>query len=739
VILTSIASAGALAQQRTQAADSVVPSLRSFESEAELQSYLRRIVSLAADAQAREDSGWGALCGSKFSITHRSMRTRQSLSSDSVVVRASVKDTAGNTISGALLEIEGSGVRTTTRENGDASFVVPAEKIPESHRLRLTVRGPRHNFRRGQFQAFPGDTIDAEISICENHVVLQQAIGTTGGSSRARTQYGPAEQQGVESGDDAKVFGRFLVILRRGRLFSFDLGLGGQRERTMWLIGFVNLYGAAGSTEVRRLYKLMVRGDQIVVIGYDISARDVEIQLLHIAGDGVVSRTARHQLRVNCAYGGCNARLAGDKLVILASSPLNATATDWSAGLPAIRRLFPASKAEDSQSLVTPRDVFAFPNDSLVGSTPFLNSVTVCDVTSPAFSCAARVIIGPRKDDFHVSPTAAYIWAHGGDHPDVVRPNEGAVTLFRVPLSGHAPQAVRLNGGPFNALSLTEDAHGTLRLFASGDSRYGPRTQVAGGTREVAALLTLQSTDFGDGTRDAPASAHRTLPLDEGVEVRSQFIGPWLFYAVGGDYFRHASPTTTLFAVRTDSGLLRRIKLPYYVERIAPVDSDAIVIASAASDSLYFLRIDPSSTSPRRGHFMIANPSRQEYEGEKLFYCRCGSDRGLLAIPGSGYPRSDSTHWVEGSTKVVFVRASSRGLMRVGSLAITPGTPEQDSLEVQSGWFDDWYGNARGIFVGERIFALIGYELIEARMMDGRLVERQRIGFMPRNDQRGWQ
>jgi len=195
---------------------------------------------------------------------------------------------------------------------------------------------------------------------------------------------------------------------------------------------------------------------------------------------------------------------------------------------------------------------------------------------------------------------------------------------------------------------------------------------------------------------------------------------------------------TTLFAVRTDSGEPRRFKLPYYVERIAPIDSDALVVGTAATFALHFLRIAPSSTSPIRGRFTLANPSKPEYEDDGYFYRSIGPDRGLLAIPGSGYGRSDSTHWVIGSTNVVFVNSSPRGLRKIGSLAFTSGTAEQDSLEVQSGWFDDWYGNARGIFVGDRIFALIGYELIEARIVDGRISEQRRINFMPRLDQRGW-
>jgi len=48
----------------------------------------------------------------------------------------------------------------------------------------------------------------------------------------------------------------------------------------------------------------------------------------------------------------------------------------------------------------------------------------------------------------------------------------------------------------------------------------------------------------------------------------------------------------------------------------------------------------------------------------------------------------------------------------------------------------DWYGNARPIFLGERVFALLGYELVEGRLMDGpwqreRIEERRRVAFMP--------
>lgn len=44
----------------------------------------------------------------------------------------------------------------------------------------------------------------------------------------------------------------------------------------------------------------------------------------------------------------------------------------------------------------------------------------------------------------------------------------------------------------------------------------------------------------------------------------------------------------------------------------------------------------------------------------------------------------------------------------------------------------DWYGNARPLFIGGRIFALLGYDLVEGRIADGRLEEAGRLSYAPR-------
>ena len=44
----------------------------------------------------------------------------------------------------------------------------------------------------------------------------------------------------------------------------------------------------------------------------------------------------------------------------------------------------------------------------------------------------------------------------------------------------------------------------------------------------------------------------------------------------------------------------------------------------------------------------------------------------------------------------------------------------------------DWYGNARPIFIGNRVFALMGYELVEGRLARGGSIgEVGRVNFQP--------
>ena len=43
----------------------------------------------------------------------------------------------------------------------------------------------------------------------------------------------------------------------------------------------------------------------------------------------------------------------------------------------------------------------------------------------------------------------------------------------------------------------------------------------------------------------------------------------------------------------------------------------------------------------------------------------------------------------------------------------------------------DWYGNSRPIFVRGRVLALLGYEIVEGDLKQGRMQELRRINYAP--------
>jgi len=43
----------------------------------------------------------------------------------------------------------------------------------------------------------------------------------------------------------------------------------------------------------------------------------------------------------------------------------------------------------------------------------------------------------------------------------------------------------------------------------------------------------------------------------------------------------------------------------------------------------------------------------------------------------------------------------------------------------------DWYGNSRPLFVRGRVFALMGYEIVEGKVEERRIVETRRLNFAP--------
>ena len=69
-------------------------------------------------------------------------------------------------------------------------------------------------------------------------------------------------------------------------------------------------------------------------------------------------------------------------------------------------------------------------------------------------------------------------------------------------------------------------------------------------------------------------------------------------------------------------------------------------------------------------------------------------------------------------------------LNEIGELSSQPDRAVNDRCRASC---VDWYGNARPLFLRGRMFALLGYEIVEGRVDSGRIRELRRVNYAPGN------
>ena len=101
--------------------------------------------------------------------------------------------------------------------------------------------------------------------------------------------------------------------------------------------------------------------------------------------------------------------------------------------------------------------------------------------------------------------------------------------------------------------------------------------------------------------------------------------------------------------------------------------------------------------------------------------------------------RSSGTRFLGNAAAIQFLSRADRRLADAGELASSgvEGNPRDDGCVASC---VDWYGNARPIFWRGRVFALMGYELVEGAERGGprgrRVREVARLDFAPRQGQK---
>lgn len=558
--------------------------------------------------------------------------------------------------------------------------------------------------------------------------VANKAAGPVGMADAAAPSAKPTEAEesvtntqhaGVDEGGIVKVHGNHLVVLRRGRLFTVAIGDGALNP-----ISSVDAFGPEINPSGTWYDEMLVSDNTVVVIGYSYQRGGTEVGLFDINSDGRLAYRSTYHLRSNDYYSSRNyaSRLIGNKLIFYAPQFFYSGFEDPLQSFPAVRKWHKGATTAEFQRIVPATRVYRPETsfDSDYGTA--LHTVTVCDLANN-FDCQATSVIGPPGHVFYVSPDSVYVWASTWG-----RNQRNRSIVFRMPLDGSGPSALRVSGSPVDQFSFlqSEDQYLNVLVQSHGNGDGMWRAEVAQGD---VALMRIPIMSFSDGSETVPASSYRALPKPEGYGFQNRFVGRYLIYGTGSGwgYPKENTDKWNLFMVDWARGNSHQLKLVHGVDRIEQMGTDAVIVGTDGKD-LHFSAVRLAQWPEIVSRYTRKEASQGELRSHGFFYKPDGDDSGMLGLPISVPGRAGYKHLFDNSAAILFLRNDSLQFREIGELGSLPEKAVDDQCRASC---VDWYGNARPLFLRGRVFALLGYEIVEGRLDDGRVHELRRVNYAP--------
>ncbi|MFN0141068.1 MAG: beta-propeller domain-containing protein [Pyrinomonadaceae bacterium] len=606
----------------------------------------------------------------------------------------------------AALSIAGSKPRKTMRPfKSEAELKEYFKKIQENQR---------------RDQGYMADGVTSSTNAAASPAAKSEAKSKSSDKDDSITN---TQHAGVDEGGIVKVHGDHLVILRRGRLFTIKVG-----DSSLKSVSSVNAYPPGINPSNDWYDEMLISGDCVVVVGYSYGRGGTEINLFDINRDGRLSYRSTHHLRSNDYYSSRNyaSRLIGDKLIFYTPQYFYGY-DNLKQQFPALRRWHKGAKDTEFSPIVSATEVYRAERPVEQNSYSALHTVTVCDLASRDMTCKGTAVLAAPGRVFYVSPKSVYVWTTewNYNHRGGGKPRTDSM-LYKMPLDGSAPSALGVNGAPVDQFSFLESDDEQLNVLVRSD---GQGEQMWGSERANGDVALFRTTGdkFSDGSESAARDSYRDMPNVEGYTFQNRFVGDYLLYGTGNGWGRQKkSDGANLFAVNWKSARVTDLHLDHSVDRIEQMGNAAVVVGTNGSD-LYFspVRLDDG---PRvRPSYIRKKASQGELRSHGFFYKPDGDDSGLLGLPIARQGRPGYRHLVEDSAAILFLRNENLNFYEIGELE-AKNTSKNDGCRASC---IDWYGNARPIFLRGRIFALLGYELVEGTIDRG-LYETRRINYSPR-------
>lgn len=551
--------------------------------------------------------------------------------------------------------------------------------------------------------------------------MAMESTVTVAASANAPESITNVQHVGVDEGGIVKTHGDHLVILRRGRLFTVSI-----KDNTLKPVSSIDAFGPDINPDSSWYDEMLISDNTIVVIGFSYERGGTEVGLFNIDDEGMLKYRSTYHMRSNDYYSSRNysSRLIKDKLIFYAPLDLSLDEDDVTAELPAVRKWRKGVTDKDFKRIIRATSIYRGQRNFDSEDYLTLHTVTTCTLQGNDMSCEAASVLGPSGNVFYVSPRSVYVWAvNMWDEDDGTRP-----ILYRLPLDSAAPTAVEASGSPVDQFSFLESEDGHLNVLVRSEGK-GDGMWAAETAEGDVALMRISVDSFSDGSVPVPASNYRQLPKPSGYSFQNRFVGDYVLYGSGQGWEDDGKERSPLFAAKwTGAPGIWSLPLPHAVDRIEPIGRDSIVIGTGDKD-LHFTTLQLGNAPTITDRYVFGAGAQGESRSHGFFYKQLSETNGILGLPVlTRTARKTGSDGNEESASMVFLENRSLRLKPLGELRSQLEPAADDGCKASC---VDWYGNARPLFLRGRIFALMGYELVEGQIEAGAVKEMRRTNFAP--------
>jgi len=570
---------------------------------------------------------------------------------------------------------------------------------------------------------------------------MASPASTSEGSGVANETITNNQEAGVDEGGIVKNIGDSLVVLRKGRLYAVSLANSSMSEtHAIDVAKDLSLNSSVWYDE------LLVSGDRLYVVGYryqtsnsqpmDLPAGEsqkacrrytygaTEINSFRLKA-GKFERLTTSLIESYDYFSGHNyaSRMVDGKLVFyMPQSAFESCGSEFSIKIPQYLSFNLQKGFFPIKPLFSGMDVFK--NIESMGYSPIFHTLVNCQLPEDgSLDCQAKAVLGTYSREKYVSPGAVYLASEN--------------KVYALNLKDQTVRAHAFSGQPLDQFSFKEQ-NGQLHILvqkfhrvsraeggdivSSNDSVVSSSQPIGVPTRSSCSLelYSLPIAGFDNMGAQALDSLHTKIHEGPSCNLqKNRYVGNHVLFASGAELNQ-----SDLHAFHIEQKTHRKLRIPGSVSRLEVLrDSVAFVGTNVLMDARTYrqnlvigtLKLDEAdlwwesqslgavAEGESRSHGFFQKP---EAEGSHVL--------GLPVISNQGM---QGAWWGNGLSNVAFLRVGQDLKLKLLGLAESGS----DTRVCQSSCVD-WYGNTRPIFLGTRIFALMGHEIAEVKV-EGDLVQ----------------